>query len=153
MLRRLLPRWPGQAAPIRRSALILLGLLAVVKAAMGLNCIVNGLEVATQADGIPLDTFPPAAARTALAFFALWGLGQVVLALLGLLALARWRALTPLVFALYLFEHAARKGILLFLPPERTGDAPGFWINAVLLAATAAGLALALWPSARSQPE
>lgn len=129
-----------------RLALWLLGLLLLMKAAMGLGVIFNGHEAASRADGIPIDSFDPAAAQTVIAMFAIWGLSQVILALLGTAALVRYRAMVPFVFSLVLLEHLVRKLILYLLPVVKTGRPPGFAINLVLLAVEIAGLLLALWP-------
>jgi Ca2+/Na+ antiporter len=53
----LFPRVMDNAYHGRGFALWLLGLLLLVKAAMGVNSILNGYTVATSADGIPLDAF------------------------------------------------------------------------------------------------
>ena len=78
MLEQLLPRTIDNTYRGQKAALWLLGLLLLMKTAMGLNSIINGYKVATSADGIPLDTYPPAAARTIVALFGIWGLGQAM---------------------------------------------------------------------------
>lgn len=122
------------------AALWLLGTLVAVKAAMSLNAIVNGAMVASEADGIPLDTYPPAAAQAFVALFAMWGLGHLLLCLLGVLALARYRSMVPLALALLLVEHLARRGILFLLPIARTDAQPGLGINLALLGVTLVAL-------------
>ena len=125
-------------------ALWLFGLLLLMKIAMSLNSIFNGYSVASSADGIPLDTFTPAAARTVVSLFALLGLSNFVICLLCILVLARYRSMIPFMFALLLLEYMSRKLILQFLPIVRTGTPPGFYINLVLLALMIVGLALSL---------
>jgi hypothetical protein len=122
----------------------LFAVLVFVKVAMGMNCILNGYSVASTADGIPLDTFPPGAAQTIVSHFALWGLCQLMFGLLGVLVLVRYRGMVPFMFALLLTEHLSRKLILQFLPVVKTGTPPGFYINLVLLAVMIVGLALSL---------
>jgi len=151
MLERLLPRVIDNSYRGPKTALWLLGLLAFVKLAMGLNSIFNGVFVLSSADGVPLATYPSAAAQTIVAIFALWALGQVVLALLAVLALVRYRRMTPLLFALLLAEHLGRKLILQFLPIIRSDAAPASAINAALLAAMVVGLLLSLWQRTASQ--
>jgi hypothetical protein len=135
-----------------RLALWLLGLLLLMKAAMGLGVIFNGHAAASRADGIPIDSFAPGAAQTVLALFAIWGLSQVILALLGSVALVRYRAMVPFVLALILLEHAGRKLVLYFLPVVKTGTPPGFTINLVLFAVEIVGLVLALCPRKTTPP-
>ena len=92
MLDRLLPRPLDANYDGPRLAYWLLGFLVLSKGFMGLNCVFNGRYVATHADGIPLHAYDPAGAGAVLSFFALWGLSQVTLALLGTLTLVRYRA-------------------------------------------------------------
>jgi hypothetical protein len=111
---------------------------------MSLNSIFNGYTVATTADGIPLDTYPPAAVRTIVSLWALLGLSSVMLCLLCILALVQYRSMVPLMFAMFLLEYLGRRLILQFLPIVRTGTPPGVYINLALLAVMIAGLALSL---------
>jgi hypothetical protein len=125
-------------------ALWLFALVVVMKIAMSLNSIFNGYMVASSADGIPLDTFPSAAAQTVVSLFAIWGLAHLMICLLCILVLARYRSMVPLMLALLLLEHLSRRLILQFLPIVRTGTPPGFFVNLILLALMIAGLALSL---------
>ena len=152
MLDRLLPRVIDNSYRGSKAALWLLGLLASIKLAMGLNSIFNGAFVLSSADGVPLATYPSAAAQTIVAVFALWALGQVLLALLSLLALLRYRRMAPLLFALLMAEHLGRKLILQFLPIIRSDAAPASAINAALLALMVVGLLLSLWQHEISAP-
>lgn len=148
MLGRVLPRSIDNDYRGRKLALWLLGLLALVKLAMGLNCILNGDAVARGADGIPLDTFTPGGARAVVTLFAIWGLSQVILGLLCVLALLRYRAMVPLLFTLLLVEHLGRKAIVHYLPVTTTGSPPAPVINLTLLTVLLVGLALSLWSRA-----
>lgn len=125
-------------------ALWLFGLVVVAKVAMSVNSMFNGYVVATRADGIPLDTFPPAAAQTVVAVFAIWGLAHLTICILCILALVRYRAMVPLMLALLTLEHLGRRVLLHFVPIERTGTPPGFAVNLILIGLMLAGLALSL---------
>jgi hypothetical protein len=57
-------------------ALWLFALLVLMKGVIALNSIFNGYSVASSADGIPLDTFTPAGAQTAVSLFAILGLSR-----------------------------------------------------------------------------
>jgi len=127
-----------------RIALWLFALLLFMKVAMSVNSIFNAYSVATSADGIPLDTYTPAAARTIVSLFALLGLSHFVICMLCILVLIRYRSVIPFMFSLLLLEHLSRKLILHFMPIIRTGTPPGFYVNLVLLAVMLAGLALSL---------
>ena len=145
MIRRLLPASIDNTYRGHGLALWLFGLLVFLRTAMGVNSILKGRSILTSADGIPLDTYPPAAAQTLVSLFALLGLSNLVLCLLGILVLVRYRSMVPLMFALLLTEHLGRRLVLYLLPVERTGRPPGFYINLALLALILAGLALSLW--------
>ena len=141
------PFWPKLADNSYRGskvALWIFGLLVLVKVAINLGSIFNGHEAAGSADGIPLDSFTPSGAQTVISLFALLGLTDLTFCLVCIIVLARYRALVPLLLALLLAEHVARKLILHYLPVPRTGAPPGFAINLVILALLVIGLALSL---------
>lgn len=145
MLEQLLPRTIDNTYGGRKVALWMLAILVLMKGAMGANSIFNGYQVATSADGIPLDTFTSAGAQAVISFLALWGLSLLIFSLLGALALLRYRAMVPLVFLLLLLEHLGRKLILVLMPIAQVGSPPAFSINVFLIGLTAFGLALSLW--------
>lgn len=148
MLNQLLPPQLDNVYRGYKMALWLLALVLLQKIAMCLNILFNGAYVATTADGIPLGTFPAAAAQTVLAFFALWGLDHLMISLLCILVLVRYRSMVPLMYVLLVLEHLGRKLALVFLPVARVGTPPGFYINLGLLALMIIGLLL----SFRRQP-
>jgi len=121
------------------------GLVVLFKGAIGAGTMFNGRRAAVGADGIPLDSFTPAGADAFVALFAAWGLSQLVLNLIGVLALIRYRAMVPLMFTVLFVEHAARRVVFSFLPIERTEAPPGLWINLALGAVLVIGLLLSLW--------
>ncbi len=141
---RLLPQRVDNTYRGYKLALWLFGTVVLMKLAMSLNSIFNGYVVASSADGIPLHTFPSAAAQTVVALFAIWGLANLMMCLLCILVLVRYRSAVPLMLALLLLEHLSRRLILQFLPMVRTGTPPGFFINVILLALMIVGLALSL---------
>ena len=144
MFNQLLPKRIDNTYSGYTPALWIFGLLMFIWGAMSLNSIINGHTVASTADGIPLDTFTPAGAQTVVSLFALLGLSRLVMSLLGILALARYRAMVPLMFALLLLEHLSRRLILQLLPIPRAGTPPGSMVNLVLLALMVVGLALSV---------
>lgn len=144
MFRQLLPQRIDNSYRGHNLALWLFGLIVLMKTAMSLNSILLGHKVATSADGIPLDTFSPAAAQTIVALFAIWGLAQLMICLLCTLVLFRYRAIVPLMFAFLLLEHLGRKLVLQFIPIARTGTPPGSYVNLALLTVMIVGLALSL---------
>jgi hypothetical protein len=73
------------------------------------------------------------------------GLDHLLLNVLGLVVLIRWRAIIPFVYLLLAVEQVGRKALVLANPIARTG-APHLPIdpNLVLIAALLIGLALSL---------
>jgi hypothetical protein len=143
-LARLLPPHIDNTYRGHRLALWLFGLLLLVKGGIGLGTIFNGRYAAMSADGIPLDTFTPAGEQAFVSLFAAWGLAQLVLNLIGLLVLSRYRALIPFMFALLLAEHLGRRLIFFVMPIARTGLHPGLVVNLVMVAVLIVGLILSL---------
>jgi hypothetical protein len=140
-----LPRQADNTYRGQRLALWLFGLLLLVRGAMGLNSIFNGRLVASSADGIPLDSFTPAGAQTVVALFALLGLSRLVLTVIGVVVLTRYRTLVSFMLALFLLEQLSRYLIVQQIPIPRTGASPASAINLVILVVTVLGLALSLW--------
>ena len=60
--------------------------------------------MASSADGIPLHTFTPAGAQAVVSLFAIWGLAQLIICLLCILALVRYRSIIPFMFVLLLLD-------------------------------------------------
>ena len=92
-----------------------------MKVSMSVNSILNGRLVASSADGIPLDTFTAAGAQTVVSLFAILGLSQLLICLIGILVLVRYRALVPLLFSLLLLEYGGRRLIFHYLPVRGPG--------------------------------
>ena len=144
--RRILPRSDGRFQG-RRPALWLLGAVVALKLLMGVNSIIDAAGVAEGADGFPLASYGADGARAVVMLFAMVALGQVVLGVVGLAVLVRYRALVPLMFALLLAEHAARRAIAASYAIARAGDgASASAFNLGLTAVLIAGLLLSLWP-------
>jgi hypothetical protein len=155
MLSRLFPKQIDNVYSGQWLALWLLVPVVLVKLLMGFN--VAGLNpwvtsrfVAETADRIPLDTFGPEAASIVLFLFASWGLGLLLLSLLAVLALIRYRAMIPLMFLVLALEQVGRKAIALINPIARTAGTPefsfAFLINWAFTAALVVGLVLSLVP-------
>jgi len=150
LIERLFPPRADNRFEGHRSALWLLGLLVALKLVVGLNSIFNTGSVAAGADGIPLDSFGPAAAREVLTLFALTALGQLMLALIALAILVRWRALVPFLYLVSLAELVARRLIVESSDLERAASSPIAWyLTWGVMGLVALGLALSLLPKRR----
>ena len=152
ILNRLFPTQVDNRFEGYRAALWLLGLYVALKLAMGVNSILNTASVATGADGIPLYSFGPAAAREVLMLFALTSLGQLVLAIVALTVLIRYRAMVPFIYLVLIGEQLARRFIVRSYEVAHPESTPvGWYINMGLIALLTIGLLLSLMPFKRQQ--
>ena len=144
MLRDLFPDRIDNAYRGRSLALWLLALVAFVKLLQSVAVLASGYTIAKGADGIPLDSYPPAAAQTVVALFALVGLSRLILSLLCGIVLLRYRRAVPFMFALLALEYLAKELTLHFVPLVRAGAPVGPTVNLALFGLTVVGLALSL---------
>ena len=92
MFRKLLPPSSNSTYAGSRIALWLLGIVLLMTVSIAFGAIFNGHYAASVADGIPIDSYTPQGTQAFLSLFASLGLSQLVLGLLGLLVLYRYRA-------------------------------------------------------------
>lgn len=93
---------------------------------------------------IPLDSYPPQAANAVVTIFALWGLSQLLLGLLYLVVLIRYRALIPLMYLTLIAEYLGRIGLGAWKPLETLETPPGASMSLIMVVLAATMLALAL---------
>jgi hypothetical protein len=156
MLSLLFPPVADQTYRGQWPALWLLWPLVLMKLVMGFNCAgfnpwLSNRTIITQVDGIPLDAMDPAIAPTFVIVFAAWGLGLLLLSLIGLLVLLRYRALAPLMILALTLEQLGRKLLTLLHPtlaptPAAHGITFAAAINWGFTAILLLALALSLWP-------
>lgn len=144
MLARFFPATADNSYRGPKLALWILGLVVLVRIAISFGSIVNGYGAASGPDGIPLDSFPAAASQTIISLFAMLGLSRLLLGLLCVLVLIRYRAMVPLMFAVLLIEQVGRQAIVYFLPIPRVGAPPVSMIHLTLLALMVVGLGLSV---------
>lgn len=83
---------------------------------------------------IPLDTFSPVQAGQAVIFvFALWGLSQLMMGLVYVVALARYRALIPLLLVLMFLEYFGRFTLGHVRPLDVTHAPPGKILDHIMI--------------------
>ncbi|MEE2929485.1 MAG: hypothetical protein VX599_02105 [Pseudomonadota bacterium] len=96
---------------------------------------------------IPLDTYSAGAAANVIAIFSQWGLSQLLLTLLFILVLVRYRSLIPLFYLIFAVEMFGRMAVGHFKPVVTLETAPGASSNMPLLIAALIMLGLSLMPS------
>jgi hypothetical protein len=132
-----------------RSVLWLFGLIVLFKSAQSVAALFKGHVVAIRADGIPIDSYPSAAAQTFMAFFALLAFGHLLLYGLCFLSLTRYRSMVPFMFGLLIVDYVGREVIFFFLPIVRAGAPLAPTINLVLFGLMTLGLVFSLRRSVR----
>lgn len=142
--------FPANAAnDYRGYTIAILFLLAAIalRLLMAYAALIDTHGMIQDADSIPIDTWPPAAAATMLYMTKLLGLDHLLLTVVAIVVLIRWRSLIPFAFLLLLTEQAGRFALKLLNPVPRTGISyvpvdP----NLVIIAVLSIGLALSLAP-------
>ena len=147
MLERLFPRQFDSRFDGWRAALWLLGLVLALKVVISVNSLVNTADIASGADGFRLDSYGADGARAVLMLFALHSVAELALALVGVAALVRYRAMVPFVFVLFIAEFLARRWVIGSYAVERAGDSSaGLYVNGAFLLLMGSGLLLSLLP-------
>jgi hypothetical protein len=141
---KLLPRPIDNTYRGYRVALWLFGLVVGLRTLQSLFVIFNGYSTAVNADGLPLDTYPPAAAQTAVALFTQASLWRLTFCAVCVLVLALYRSAVPLMFVVLTLNFLAAQLLFRFVPLGRIGTPPGPSVNLALFALTVIGLVLSL---------
>ena len=145
MLDKLLPQPIDNTYSGSKIALWLFGLIVFVHILQSVMVLVNGHSIAQSADGIPLETYPAAAAQTILAIFMLTSLRRLIISLICAVVLFRYRSAVPLMFVVLGLSYLGGQVIFQFVPIVRVGTPPGVVVNLIMFGLTVVGLALSLW--------
>ena len=145
ILSRLFPARIDNTYQGSKIALWILGLLIAVRTMQSVMVLVNGYSIAQSADGIPLETYPAAAAQTIVALFTLSAVNRLVISLICVVVLVRYRRAVPLMFLLLLVTYFAGQLVGRVVPIVRVGQPPAVVVNLTLLGLTIIGLGLSLW--------
>jgi len=145
MFQRIFPKQIDNHFPGHWLAQVIFALLILARGAMGFNSILLTHDVVTKADGIPLDSYGAPAAAAVLLLFKITGLLIVLLALLGLLALIRYRAMIPLLYLVQIIQIGGSKWLAMAYPVTRSSAiAMGVPIVQIMIALALLGFVLCL---------
>jgi hypothetical protein len=116
MLGRLFPRSLTNAYQGSWAAVWLLAPVLIVKTMIGfnlggLNPFISVSEVLQTVDGVPLDTFSPAAVTSITSSAGAWGMALFALCLFTWLVIVRYRAGLPAAILVLLIEQVGRTGV------------------------------------------
>ena len=144
MFDKLLPQPIDNTYSGSKIALWLFGLIVSVQILQSVMVILNGQMTAQSADGIPLETYPAAAAQTILAIFMISSLRRLIISLICAVVLFRYRSAVPLMFVVLGLSSLGGQLILQFVPIVRVGTPPGVIMNLIMFGLIIVGLALSL---------
>lgn len=153
MLQRILPPAFDNRFPGHRLALWLFGLLAVLKLMTAHTHIFNADGGAQSISSIPLDTYPAGAAQNVVGLFARMGLEQLVIALLFVLALVRYRSMIPLLYLVLVLHYVALRAVSAAKPLVLAGTSGVKYMSLAIAVVSVAGLVLSLNPRREGVPE
>ena len=144
MFGRLFPKALDNAYRGHWLALVILGVLLLLRLAQTGIGLVDPVSIIRGPDGILFDSFN-APAQVAFAYvFRLLCFLNILVCLIGVLALVRYRAMVPLVFLLLLALLSGQKAIALLYPIPRAPEAFGGTIILIMLVVTLLGFVSSL---------
>lgn len=152
MLSRIFPRQIDNSYRGHWLAIWILVLAAGMKGAQAVTALIEPLYVATGPDAIPIDRYGADAQATFIGIFSLLAMYVLVVPLLSALAVVRYRTMIPLMYLLLLatqLGNVIMRGVHPFprlANPEAgfAGSSFSLYMNLLVLAVTAIGLALSL---------
>jgi hypothetical protein len=141
----LLPRTIDNTYEGRKLALWIFGLVVLLRTLQSVMIIFNGNYTARNADGIPLETYPADAVQTILALFALASVWRLIVSLICVIVLVRYRRAIPLMFIVLALTFLGAQLVTRFIPLVRVGRPPGVIVNLILFGLTIVGFVLSVW--------
>ena len=142
---RLFPRRIDNTYSGSKIALWIFGLIVALRITQSVMIIFNGPSTVQSADGVPLETYPAAAAQTIVAMFALSSVNRLIIALICVVVLVRYRSAVPMMFLVLGLSYLGGQLILQFIPIVRVGTPPGVVVNLTFFGLTIVGFVLSLW--------
>ena len=95
---------------------------------------------------IPLENYSDSAASTIIGMFAFWGLSQLIIGIIYVIAAVRYRSMIPMLYLLSLFEYLMRAT---YIPAYKTIETAGTALGAIgnlpLVIFSFTMLVLSLW--------
>lgn len=151
MFDRLFPKQFDNAYRGHWLAMWILGVLLLLRLAqMGIG-LIDPVPVIRGPDGILFDTFNAPAQAAFTYVFRLLCFLNILVCLVGVLALVRYRAMVPLIYLVLLLLFAGMKVLVLLYPIPRAPGAVGGVMVLVMLAVTLVGCLLSVLDTRKMQ--
>ena len=115
--------------------------VVIMRAAQGFSLIVGGPKLLKEADGIPLDTFSTEAANAVFTMFLISATSRIVISLIGVMVLLRYRSALTLFASVLTLDQILRQLVLHYYPLVKIGNPFGPMTGWVFLILSIAGLA------------
>ena len=129
--------------PIAKWLLTLYAVKSIFAASVHMFAIDGGAQ---SIGSVALDQFSKGGADSVITMFGLWGMEQMVIGLIAIVILWRYKALIPMMSLAYVIEYVGRFATPLFTPGLVTAHTPpGATADYVLLPLTIIMLMLSLW--------
>jgi hypothetical protein len=128
--------FPSRIDNTYRGSAVVVGFFVFIAA---LTLVRSGIHIIAPDGGaqsiatIPLGSFSADASDAVIHLFALWGLSQLIVGVIYIVAILRYRSLIPLLLLLALVEYTVRLLLTWFKPMKTLGTAPGAIGNYVLI--------------------
>ena len=144
MLKTLLPQRIDNDYRGPKLALWIFAFVATIRTLQSVMIIFNGYYTARNADGIPLELYPPDAVQTILALFAISSLWLLIICVICAVVLARYRSAIPPMFAVLGLTYLGGQLLNQFIPLVRVGRPPGAIVNLIVFGLIVIGFVLSL---------
>jgi hypothetical protein len=143
MLGRIFPRTIDNRFRGHVAALWIFVPIVIMRLGIAIGSLLRADGSLQSADGIPLDTYPPAAAKAIIGVSAYGDVADLWLALVFVLALVRYRAMVPLMFLVVVADWFAHKGVGIFRPIARmAGTSTGTYVTLAIFGLSVLGFVL-----------
>ena len=144
MLKRFFPERLDNTLRGHAAALWLFVPVVIVKLGLSLAHIFRADGGAQSVSTIPLDTYPPNAAQNIVGIFARMGLEQLLVGVLLVIVLIRYRAMIPLIYLLLVVQYVAHEWVIRMKPLVLAGTSGARTMALILAALSVAGLVLSV---------
>jgi hypothetical protein len=144
MVNRIFPSPVSNIFPGYKLALYVFVLITIFTVVRSLIHILATDGGAQSIANIPLDTFGGAAKSVVIHIFSLWGLAQLLMGIVYVVVLFKYKSLIPLMYILIIIEYSMRIVLGIFEPIETLSTPPGAIVNLILIPLSVLMLLLSL---------